>query len=430
MIVEFNALALNSVAASNDAGDNRNNSYQVRVGGQIVGAASRAVRVSIVEPSISLTKTAAPTTIDAGDIVTYTVTYTNATGATRSTAYDVRLVDTLPGDLTLSPGSVTITPTGGAAGVTNLTAGNTVDVTLDKMPPGSRVTLVYQATVGSGIAPAEVLNNSARVRYTSLPGPNGTTVNPTGSATPGSPGTDTGERTGSGVGTNDHTATQTAPVTGRLPTVNKTRIQTSINGANNSDAQATIGEFVTYDVVVNVPEGHVDPARLVDSLAPGLAFVDVVSVTSSSALAIQNPIGTGATPSHVAVTNNGGTVSFNFGNIVNSNTDNTVAETIAIRYRAVVLNVGGNQSSPITDLINSAQFFWTGNSLAPVSAAAVRVIEPDLQIQKSANPVQVDAQDRSRLPLSLDTRPPAIRMRTTFTFPMCCRRDSVTWAAH
>ena len=39
--------------------------------------------------------------------------------------------------------------------------------------------------------------NTARVTYTSLPGPRGTLINPTGSQTPGASGTDTGERDGS-----------------------------------------------------------------------------------------------------------------------------------------------------------------------------------------------------------------------------------------
>ncbi len=274
-----------------------------------------------------------------------------------------------------------------------MTSGNTIDVAVDQMPPGSRVTLTYNATVGTGISPAEVLNNAATVRYTSLPGMQGTVANPTGSVLPGNSGTDTGERNGSGAGSNDYLATRSAPVTGRRPTLNKTRVETSLVSANNTESQVTIGELVTYELVVQIPEGQTSAARIVDSLDPGLALVDVLSVASSSALSISNPIGTGPTPANVLVSNGGRTVSFNPGDIVNTDTNDGVAETITIRYRAAVLNTAGNHATPTTDLANSAQFFWTGNSLTPVSSEATRVVEPDLQVQKSASPIQADALD-------------------------------------
>ncbi len=112
VIVEFNALVLNSTAGSNDAGDSRSNRYRVQIDGRRVGANSPIVRVRIVEPSLSVSKTASPVTVDAGDTVTYSVTYTNATGSNRSTAFEVSLTDTLPSDLTLIPGSLAITPSG------------------------------------------------------------------------------------------------------------------------------------------------------------------------------------------------------------------------------------------------------------------------------------------------------------------------------
>ena len=182
-------------------------------------------------------------------------------------------------------------------------------------------------------------------------------------------------------------------MTGRLPLLTKTRIKTSIDNAFNDDSEATIGEFVTYELAATIPEGQIAAAEIIDSLDPGLAFVEVISVAASPVLTIDNPIGIGTSPSHVSVTDGGATVTFGFGDIVNPNTNNAVAETVTIRYRAVVLNVAGNQSSPTTHLDNSAVFRWTGHSLAPVAAPAIQVIEPQLQLTKSANPSQVDAQD-------------------------------------
>ena len=353
VIVEFNALTLNQLAASNDSGDTRSNRYRVYIGGQRLGGNSNQVRVRITEPSISVNKIAAPTTVDAGDTVSYTVTYANATGSNRTTAFEVVLSDTLPADLTFVPGSLMITATGGATGIVDVTAGNAVGVNVSQMPTGSIVTLQYDATVGDLVVPAEVVNNSATVRYTSLPGPLGTVANPTGSATPGASGSSTGERDGSAVGANDYVQSRAAAVSVRPLQIAKSRISTSIVSANNSDMQATIGELVTYEVLVEVPEGVTPAARIVDSLDPGLAFVDVQSVNSSPSLMIATPIGTGSNPNNVSVSGGGTTITFNLGDIVNLDRVDGNAETITIRYRAVVLNAPGNQDLPATSLTNS-----------------------------------------------------------------------------
>ena len=170
VILEFNALVLNSAAASNDAGDLRENRYHVSIGGTQTGAASEAPQLRIVEPSLALSKTASPTVVDAGDTVAYSVTYTNGASDNHSTAFEVQLLDTLPSDITLNPASLTISTVGGASGITNSTAGNTIDVRVDQMPPGSSVTLDYTGTLNISISPAEVQNNAAVVTYTSLPG--------------------------------------------------------------------------------------------------------------------------------------------------------------------------------------------------------------------------------------------------------------------
>ena len=394
VIVEFNVVVLNSTSASNDAGDIRGNTYRALIGGQPSGALSADASVRIVEPAMTVTKSAAPTTVDAGDTVTYTVVFANATGVNRSTAFDVQLSDSLPADLVLDSGSLTITPTGGATGITSHTTGNSLEIGVDQMPPGSRLTVVYSALVGPGISPAEVQNNSAVATYTSLPGPSGTLANPTGSATPGNAGADLGERTGAGTGTNDYRATAIAPVTGRLPELNKMTVGTSINTAANDPAEAVVGELVTYELVVTIPEGAQMRRRSSTVLDRGLAFVDVLSVAYSPALSVANSIGTGPTPSNVNITNDGANVTFDFGTILNSDTNNGSAETITVRYRAVALNTADNQSLPRTELNNAAAFRWFGHQLSPVSAPVVRVIEPDLEINKTADRQQIDGSDR------------------------------------
>ena len=138
------------------------------------------VSVTVREPVINnVNKQSVGTpTFAAGNPVTYTVTYSN-TGT--ATAFEVRLLDILPAVFaSVSVDAVTLT--GGAAGVTNITAGTTVDVTIATVPVGGGVTVQYTGMLAVNVQ--QQIINTANVTYTSLPG-TGTAGNPTGSNTPG-----------------------------------------------------------------------------------------------------------------------------------------------------------------------------------------------------------------------------------------------------
>ncbi len=187
--------------------------------------------------------------------------------------------------------------------------------------------------------------------------------------------------------------TDSASVVSRLPLTGKTLVSTEItapgnNGTGGAGAQATIGELITYQVTLTVPEGSTPGAQIVDTLEQGLAFVDITdvqlssnSLSTSTGLTFANNgatnVATQALPANSVVSainaQNGRRVTFSLGTITNSNTDNTVAETVAITYRAVVLNVNnlpagggdpldadGNQAGDLRR--NTADFNWTGNT--------------------------------------------------------------------
>jgi uncharacterized repeat protein (TIGR01451 family) len=174
---------------SNLNGTPLNNSFGVFVDGQQV-ATSNIVQAVVVEPKLTLTKTANPTSVGPGGTVTYTVTITN-TGT--ATAFDVVFTDTLPAGLTLAgpPTATCASPIIGAG----------INVTCPQVPvapaQGSTVTITYQATVSPTAQCNTTLTNSAKVTWTSLPGPKGTVNNPTGSSTVGNSGAIDGERDGS-----------------------------------------------------------------------------------------------------------------------------------------------------------------------------------------------------------------------------------------
>jgi fimbrial isopeptide formation D2 family protein/uncharacterized repeat protein (TIGR01451 family) len=162
----------------------------------------------------------------------------------------------------------------------------------------------------------------------------------------------------------------------------KTLVGTEIADAFNNATNAVVGEFISYRATVTVPEGLTVGALLNDTLDVGLAFVDVTNVTSSAGVTMDNPIGTGTNPANVTVTGSGRFLTFNFGNIVNADTNNEVIETIDIAYRAVVLNALTNRAGRFDG--NAATFAYTNNPTPLAAAAAkVRIIEPSLSFSKA-----------------------------------------------
>ena len=199
--LEYNALVLNTAnptpppTAENNQGDSLTNSFVATARNAATGVQDQlagpfTTTVNVVEPQINNVNKSILSVN--GNVFTYQVTYSNTGGAT---AFDVRLVDALPAGLVLNLGSLAVTLGGGAAGAnTSASSGNTVNVLVSTIPVNGSVTVTYDATSANN---GQSTTNTARVTYTSLPGPRGTLINPTGSQTPGASGTDTGERDGS-----------------------------------------------------------------------------------------------------------------------------------------------------------------------------------------------------------------------------------------
>ena len=232
-----------------------------QVNGTSVGAVSAAVAVNVSEPCLgtlsgivctsNLNKVVQtlPVPADAGGTVAYRITFSNATGANISTVFDTRVLDTLPASLQLNLGSVVVTLGVGATGPTNASVGNTADVTIATIPPGGTMQIDYTATILDAALVGDTVDNTASLTYTSLPGagtPNGQPGNSTGSTTPGVSGAANGERDGTGTGPNDYRGTDPAAVNLGVPAIDK---------LTPTPANYTIGEVVTYNILVTLPEG-------------------------------------------------------------------------------------------------------------------------------------------------------------------------------
>ncbi|KAA1257571.1 Serine-aspartate repeat-containing protein D precursor [Rubripirellula obstinata] len=197
LIITFQAIVSND--ADNSNGDVRTNSFEFREGGQDRGT-SNTVETVIVEPAITNVDKKVITTNAAGTSVTYQITFSNSGNAS---AMNVNVLDTMATELTLDSGSLVFNNTGTITGLdTTNSSGTVLDIRIGELAAGATVSVQYTVDVAfAGTA----IQNDADVTYTSLPGDRGTS-----DAAPGTPGSATGERTGSGVGANTYADSESA----------------------------------------------------------------------------------------------------------------------------------------------------------------------------------------------------------------------------
>lgn len=315
--------------------------------------------------------------LDAGDLVTFAIVVQND-GSGRNGAFDVKIRDTLPAGFVIPGGGAglnlrvtdgtgavfTFVDLGGGLfgngiqlddpGPTGVPAG-ALDPGRDEfgnvIDDGRNIVVVtYDLRVADTVQPGQTIVNTAAVFNFA--------------STEGGPDFLGGQ-----------SLEDPAQATIRSPQLTKALVGTEIVNANNSNVEAVIGEIATYTVTLTIPEGEMHDVTLVDVLDSGLAFVDFVSVVSSGGVGFT---GSGAP----VVANDGGTAAFDLGTIVNGNRDDAQPDTITLTYRAVALNVAGNQTG--TQLDNRVQLDYSGGPALAASAEDVVVIEPHVDVQKSA----------------------------------------------
>ncbi len=381
----------------NDANTNRgtllhNSAVLSWTGGTI--AAVTTPNLTVVEPLMTVTKSAVNADVpargatgDAFDTITYTVIISNDNNANGTTAYDVSLSDVVPTGMTYvaaPPGSAW-RQTAGTATATSVTAvGSTLSATWDSFPKNSSATFQFSATIDGTATPSEVFANTANATYTSLPG----VVTTTQSAFSDVATERTGSTSDPGGNNNDYRASGSCNVTVTAGAMTKS-IKTT-NLADTTGSNVAIGEIVTYELVITIPEGTMPAAKVTDTLPAGLAFKQCDSIVNSNPGQVTTTLdpdfsvacnaGT-SSPNDPIVANNGKLVTYDLGTITNANNDNGTAETIKIDYDAVVLNVVTNTRGTL--LHNTAVLSWTGHS-ASVSASNLTVVEPIMTVDKTA----------------------------------------------
>jgi fimbrial isopeptide formation D2 family protein/uncharacterized repeat protein (TIGR01451 family) len=315
----------------------------------------------IVEPKLQINKavTAPNGFVKPGETVDYTVTVSHLSTST-APAFDLKVEDLISDPyLALVAGSVSINRgsvvSGNGAGDTRLSV--TADELLrnDPLAAGDVWTISFKAKVLPTTPGGVTINNTATSSFDSAPGDGGRPDG--GSAAASIPGS---------------------------PSLEKTIISTSNpdTGSSYFDPtlpDLTIGEKLTYRMVMTLPQGLTQNVSITDLLPAGLTPLEarLVSLGSLSA----------GTP---AISISGQTVTVTFGNVTNSTgapigAEDRITIDVDARVKDLPGLVAGNK------LTNAAQAdFKIGDRTSSlIAAASAEVVEAKLVIDKQVTPTTV-----------------------------------------
>ncbi len=355
-------------AAANQAGDEKTNTATLDY--SLVDESSAPQQtvssaVTVGEPDLTLTKTILdlPTPDDAGGTVAYQVTLSNAETATATTAYDLRLLDTLPSGLALVTSSIILSNP--ARLVTDSSDTGTLDLTISSLGVGESLIVTFSATLQDSVQPGQTLINSASVTWTSLPGASAQ------------------ERTGSGEGPDDYFTDNQASfqtsATGPL-TIEKSLAATGFSGTTGNDV--TVGEALTYRLDVTLPEGTIPALRLADILPAGLAY-------EGSTLEVIPGSFNGSVSSSPTVDYTDGQLTIDFSDTVVNGDNDPDNNTFAVTYLAKVEDVPGNvgyQSIGQAQLSNTASVQIGEGDPVSSGTVTVQVVEPQISASTAVTP--------------------------------------------
>ena len=412
LAITFNVVALDSTPTiTNRYGASITNTATFTSGTATATVVSAPV--TIVEPQLSVTEvvstnsggvfTSSVGTVQANDMVYYEITITNSANAggsfTNTTAYDLWLSNSLPANL-VNPSLISLTEVGGGVLTNSVSGTGTLNNSLINLsgnlltlapaneidlPPGSSLVLLVSGTVNPTMTPGTSFTDTNTIIWASLPGSQ--TDLSTYDAS------ESNERTGFG-GTmpranrsnftsktiqDNYAAAAAATVTTINPGFAKVLIGTDHSSTGNGTNDAVIGELVSYQLTVTVPQGVTPNATIVDTLPTNLAFVSITNVSWTLNVSNSQPITVGTTQANLSVANNGNQVTFNLGNITNLNNNDAADMGLSIIFQAVTLDVLTNQAG--TNFVNSATFN-SGSFNSTINSAAVTVVEPTLQVNE------------------------------------------------
>lgn len=359
--------------------------------------------VQVQEPVITLTKVFSQTNPDASDVLTVTVTATNANTADTATAYNLRVMDDLAA-------AVQLTYLGNVGGldppdVVDLSTPNRPIFSWNSANPSYSIakntsrSFTYQVRVIDSVAqplePLEVISNSTinrmYAKWDSLPG-SSTRLNTLGPL--GADGSATGLRNGvlpnAGIQPNDYETTTFSTLTVPQASVSKSDLSAAVVPA--------IGAYKNFQIDINLPEGTTQNILVTDNLAVGtLSYLLSNNATNDITYTFDGIASiNGVAPSEAAFTafpadNTTGSAVWNIGKVIttteNDPTFTAISPRIRINYWARIDNL---TTADVGDTLRNSVLvnYRNGNTGATEaltsSPALVTVVEPNLTLSKAA----------------------------------------------
>jgi uncharacterized repeat protein (TIGR01451 family)/fimbrial isopeptide formation D2 family protein len=360
--------------------------------------------VTVVEPELAIAKSVAPTSGDAGDPVTYTITLSH-TARSLADAFDVAITDALPATIgssltapiTIAQVNATHSVDGDITGNFGV-AGNTLTTTTPfTLTRGATVTLTITGVLRQSVQPGETITNTVVLTSTSLPGLN-QDLSP--------------DTTGVSDGT-DRERSRSAGSSVTLSTgqgaFSKALFATS--ATHTSGADITIGEIISYTLIVDLPEGTIRNLVLTDDLPAGLdyeGFTVITDAAQSGGLLTQDFAGTVPSITVTGGAGSGDDVILTFDSDVVVTGDNNAANNrflVVARVRALdELGMVGLIPPGQTTLTNTATMRYTDGSNITrtfTDTETVRVVEPQLTITKNIVQAVANAGDPITITLTV-----------------------------
>ncbi|MBX3052028.1 MAG: DUF11 domain-containing protein [Caldilineaceae bacterium] len=372
----YRAVVLNTTG--NNRGDPRNN--QASFTWSAGSLSDTAPDVTIVEPELTIAKSVAPTSGDAGDVFTFTLAITH-TGSSNTDAMTVVITDAVPAGMTFVSGSAQ--NVSGAATTSASESGGIVTFAWNTLALGTGSTVSFRATLNQSAAPLSTLTNTAFLRWSSLPGD----ITAPQSPENGLSTERTGNTSDPGGAANDHRSQNNTSLSTLGYSIAKALDTTS--AAHTAGANVTIGEVITYDLTITLPEGTTTGLVVVDDLPAGLAFVPgSVSVDTTGFN------GSAAAPTATSSGGSGDDVTLTFTPVTVTGDNVTANNSFVVRLRARVLDIPGNVGvTPQTALVNRATAQVGSTPIQSTGPVTATVVEPRMAIVKSLTPNIAAAND-------------------------------------
>ncbi len=340
--------------ASTDAGYAFSNTASYTYGGQTFTSLPTG-QLTIVEPSVTVSKTVSPTTPapTAGDTLHYAVDLL-AAPAPASNAYDLVLVDVLSPGLTYKPTTANIGEP--VLGTDPVSGGQTLTWSGLDITAGTKVTVTYDVLVSNDVVIGQSLTNTATASWTSLDGDF------------------TFERSGTGTAPDDYvfTSNTTTLVIGDDTTFEKVRVSDTYV---DTDANVRIGDLIEYELRLGLQEGTHPGVIVTDALDSGLQYVEMVSATYFGTVQPVPP----------APSISGQSLTWDLGTLVNPTDGDSTNDVLVLRYRARVLNNVLTHSATLPPLTNNATLNYSvaGAPVTRPASASVNVLQPVLSLNKA-----------------------------------------------